>query len=74
MADSEWNRADIRARAVQRFINRLKADLWPETDDLGLARYQVNSMEMTVTESGGQRPIVTLRLEPGANGLQEIWH
>lgn len=60
-------------RAIERFISRLKADLWPEQADDGQFRYQVDAMEMTITDSGGHPEFVRLRLVPGVNGLQVEW-
>lgn len=57
-----------------RFIQRLRANLWPDVDDHGAPRWQVDSMEMVITTSGGQQKIVTLRLIPGVEGLQMEWH
>lgn len=63
----------IQRHSTLRFINRLSASLWPESDDFGAPRFQVNSMKMVLTDGGGQNVIATLRLVPGVGGLQVEW-
>jgi hypothetical protein len=50
-----------------RIINRVAANLWLENG------WQVNSMEMEITETQSAEVIVTLRLVPGTAGLQVTW-
>jgi hypothetical protein len=57
-------------RSVDLFIKRLKANLWPDSDDDGVNRFQVDSMDMTITNSGGTERLARLQLIPGVAGLQ----
>jgi hypothetical protein len=61
-------------RSLDQFIQRLSANLWPDTDDTGLHRWQVDSMDMRITNCGGRENLVHLQLVPGVNGLQVTYH
>jgi hypothetical protein len=61
-------------RSLDQFIQRLSANLWPDTDDTGLPRWQVDSMDMRITNCGGRETLVHLQLVPGVNGLQVTYH
>lgn len=61
-------------KSLDRFVQRLEANLWPDTDDSGLPRWQVDSMDMRLTNSGGRESLVHLQLVPGVRGLHASWH
>lgn len=61
-------------KSLDRLIERVQANLWPDTTDAGLPRWQVDSMDMRITNCGGREHLVHLQLIPGVNGLQVSWH
>lgn len=56
-------------QSLNRLVGNLLTILWPDRDENGVPRWQVNELDITVTGSGGSPDLLRLQMTPGVNGL-----